>query len=623
MKKILFISLIAIAFIRCDYLDVVPENLVKYDDAYKGKAEAEKALFGLYNYMPLYNLWRMNVEGVTDEFTVPPGWGAVWFPHKNMWENNISASSLGFNYWTNTDVDGIYSYKQYNMYEGIRYCHMFKNRIDDVPDLSEEDKILWKAEVDFLIAYYHFKIFITHGPCPIIENEQSFNGNDDSFFPYRSTVDECTEFIVRYLDAAIKELPEAMEKRYLGKPTKIVAKALKAKLLVYMASPFWNGNPIPEFSSLTDSKGNKLFPNVDDSKWNRALTALEEAINSAHNAGVSLYEYTGEKPDAWDTWTTQDIKEATNRYKIVDKWNREIIWGYSGTSGALSNTWTGQGIRTSIGPTRPLNSVEASIESVERFFTKNGLPIDVDPAYDYANRYLVKTGDSTAYLNRDRDPRFYSALGFDRGKYEFNSKTIIVNHRRNEYHGLLDGVNDCGSTGYAFKKFIHPDSYVDNQSVSVIHYSYPIIRLADLYLLYAEAYNEVNGNLSGKGLNYLNEVRTRAGVPTLAEAWEAVPGGLPSTKESMRDIIFMERYNEFAYEYEWYYDIRRWCVAEKYLNKPVSGWNVQGNTMNSYNEVQSTYENLNRAFTSKFYLLPIPQTELNVNYNLVQNPGYN
>ncbi len=621
MKKIILIFIVSLILGSCNYLDVVPENLVSYEDAYKGRVEAEKALFGLYNYVPNYDAWRNNVEGVTDEFAVPPGWGAVWFPHKNMWENSISASSLGFNYWTNTDSEGIYSYQQYNMYEGIRYCHMFKNRIDKVPDLTENEKLQWKAEADFLIAFYHYYIMITHGPCPLVDDEQSFSGTGEDFFPFRATVDECTEFIVRYLDAAIAELPESVDRRYYGKPTKIVAKALKAKFLTYMASPFWNGNPISEFSNLTDSRGIKLFPPADESKWQRALTALEDAINSAHAQGASLYQYSGGKPSAWDSWTEQDKKEATNRYKIVDKWNSEIIWGYAVTSD-FNSSWSGQGLRTSIGPTRPLNSVEATIESVERFFTKNGLPIDVDPEYDYANRYSVVEGDSTAYLNRNRDPRFYSSLGFDRGKYEFNSKTFIVNHRKGEFHGLLEGVNDCGPTGYVFKKFVHPDSYVDATTINAVKYSFPIIRLADLYLLYAEAYNELNGNLSGKGLEYLNEVRRRAGVPTLAEAWANVPGGLPSGKEQMRKIIQQERYNELAYEYSWYFDMRRWCVAENYLNKPVHGWNVQGESLEDYNQLQWSYENLHRAFSTKFYLLPIPQTELNVNYNLVQNPGY-
>lgn len=623
MKKIITILITSFFLGSCNFLDVVPENLVSYDDAYKGKVEAEKALFGLYNYIPHYDSWRNNVEGVTDEFSVPPGWGAVWFPHKNIWENNISASSLGFNYWTNTDREGINSFKQYNMYEGIRYCHMFKNRIDDVPDLSENEKLQWKAEADFLIAFYHYTILITHGPCVLVDTEQSFGGTGEDFFPFRATVDEATEFIIKYIDAAIAGLPERVDNRYYGKPTKIVAKAIKAKFLTYMASPFWNGNPMSEFNSLTDSRGIKLFPSADESKWQRALIALDDAINSAHAQGVSLYQYTGTKPDGWESWTEQDQKEVTNRYKIVDKWNSETIWGYSEMPNSFNFTWAAQGLRTSIGPTRPLNSVEVTIESVERFFTKNGLPIDVDPEYKYANRYTVYEGDSTAYLNRDRDPRFYSSLGFDRGRYEFNSKTFIVKHRRGEFHGLLPGVNDCGPTGYVIKKFMHPDSYVDATTINTVRYSYPIVRLADLYLLYAEVFNEINGNLTGKGLEYLNEVRNRAGVPGLAEAWAKVPGGLPSDKEGLRDIIFKERYNEFAFEYNWYHDTRRWCVAENYLNKPVHGWNVQGESMEDFYQIQSSYENLNRSFSTKFYLLPIPQTELNVNYNLVQNPGYN
>ena len=622
MKKIIFYILLSLTIISCDFLDVVPENLVEYDDAYKGKVEAEKALFGLYNYIPMYGAWRMNVEGVTDEFSVPPGWGAVWFPHKNMWENNISASSLGFNYWTNTDSEGINSFKQYNMYEGIRYCHMFKNRVDLVPDLSEKEKQAWKAEADFLIGFYHYYIFITHGPCPLVDKEQSFTGGGEDFFQFRGTVDESTDFILKYWDAAIQHLPESVERRYYGKPTKIVVKALKAKLLTYMASPFWNGNPMSEFNSLADSRGVKLFPSADASKWPRALQALNDAINSAHAAGVKLYRYTGAKPEAWETWSEQDKKEATNRFKIVDKWNSELIWGYSEESPQFNNTWAGQGLRTSIGPTRPLNSVQATINSVERFFTKNGLPIDLDPEYKYESRFTVMDGDSTAYLNRDRDPRFYSSLGFDRGKYEFNSKTIKVEHRKDEFHGLLPGVNDCGPTGYVFKKFVHPDSYVDAITINSVRYSYPIIRLADLYLLYAEAYNEINGALSGEGLKYLNDVRDRAGVPDLITAWQNVPGGLPSSKEGLREVIMAERYNEFAYEYNWYFDIRRWCVAEKYLDKPTSGWNVQGETLEDFNKTQTSYENLARSFSSKFYLLPIPQTELNVNFNLIQNPGY-
>lgn len=177
-------------------------------------------------------------------------------------------------------------------------------------------------------------------------------------------------------------------------------------------------------------------------------------------------------------------------------------------------------------------------------------------------------------------------------------------------------------SGIAIKKWVHPESQ-NLQWQRIVHYPYPVIRLADLYLMYAEAVNEYSGPTE-EVYKYLNDVRERSGLPTIQEIWsnaEIVKNpGKHSTKEGMREIIQQERAIELSFEGHQYDDVRRWKKGDQYFSKPIQGWNsFQQNAENFYLPVTLQVRNW---VTPRDYFTPLSISTLNANPNLVQNPGW-
>ena len=259
------------------------------------------------------------------------------------------------------------------------------------------------------------------------------------------------------------------------------------------------------------------------------------------------------------------------------------------------------------------------------YYTKNGLPLDVDPLTKGINLYSVAPGDSTVLLHRNREPRFYATVGFDRGPYDIQGTTIILKMRGGELHGSTLNANHeyQSPTGYLNKKFIHKELNYDpiTKAFSYRRHVYPYIRLAELYLSYAEADFEYSGSLSAESLTYLNKVRTRSGLPNFEASW-ALVGGIPSGAQ-LRQVLQQERSIEFIGEGRRYFDIRRWKIANELMNKQPKAWNLNGKTLNDFYKLSTVPESRKRIFTyPKTNWLAIPLEQLNVNYNLVQNPGY-
>jgi hypothetical protein len=182
----------------------------------------------------------------------------------------------------------------------------------------------------------------------------------------------------------------------------------------------------------------------------------------------------------------------------------------------------------------------------------------------------------------------------------------------------LNSTNGRGnSTGYLCKKVIHYQSNIPENSTSYSRYRYafPFIRLADLYLMYAEALNEAGETTPAPDVyTYIDLVRERTGLGGVVESWRdhSIEPNKPLTKEGMREIIHRERLNELAFEGIRFWDLRRWKLAEEYLNRPVRG----------INDKYEVVELFQQTFGKKDYLWPIKVSALIKNLNLVQNPGW-
>lgn len=255
------------------------------------------------------------------------------------------------------------------------------------------------------------------------------------------------------------------------------------------------------------------------------------------------------------------------------------------------------------------------------YYTKNGLPLDVDPATKNLNLYDYSATEQTAMLNLNREPRFYASIAYDGGIYEFGNKIYDMNVFAGQEQGYVSGSEFRSESGYFAKKWVHPvnASYDPvSRTYKAYRYPFPALRLAELYLSYAEADYEEDGALDAQGIAYLDEIRSRAGIPKLENSWNIV-GGLPSGN-NLRTLIQRERSIEMLMEGRRYFDLRRWKTAHIELNKPQKAWNILGSNSADFYRITSLNESGTRSFERKNYLHPIHIEDVNIDPKLVQNP---
>jgi hypothetical protein len=644
MKKIfnnLITGLFAVLLVGCDYLDVVPEGTATMDNAFSTRINAEKFFFSCYNYLPNFvNLpaypgligsdeWYYNIDDLD-------------------WINNAGPKIVRGLQNSNDPLQNYWDGEQdgKNIFIGIRDCNIFLENIDRVPDLEEYEMMIWRSEVKVVKAYLHFFLLQLYGPIPVIKENFPVNTTPEQTRVFREPVDEVIEYIVELIDEAVPDLMPLVESplEQNGRFTQSIALAIKAKALVWAASPLFNGNP--DYASFVDKRGVHLFSQqYDASKWQRAATAIKNAIDAAQSGGHGFYRYV----PTGDALNHSVNRQKTNELRsiITDRFNDEIIWGdtHNTNEAIAGDGWRGTGIAKRCCPAFYSGSpdgqseVGTTLNMAEMFHTRNGLPIDEDPGWNYDERYDVQnvTGDLAewhsdyiaenqlnANLNFYREPRFYAWLSFNRAKFETsaNADPAIVQDCNGEPQGYLVGQRHI-PTGYYVKKLVPTELSTHTNWSNPRLYSYPVIRLADLYLLYAEALNEISGP-SEEVYSLLDAIRVRAGIPPIRDAYATAYSNYrnkPYTQDGMREILKRERSIELSFEGQRFFDIRRWKDAAKYLNEPIRGWNYHSppTEMANYYRV-ITY--LYRTYNQKHYLWPLKISTLTVNSNLVQNPGW-
>ena len=175
-------------------------------------------------------------------------------------------------------------------------------------------------------------------------------------------------------------------------------------------------------------------------------------------------------------------------------------------------------------------------------------------------------------------------------------------------------------TGYWAKKPSHFQTSINSAGKGAyVRYAFPVIRLADIYLLYAEALNESLDAPNTEVHDYVNRIRERAGLSGIVESWGAHSKfpEKPSTTEGMRDIIQRERMIELCFEGKRFWDLRRWKRSLVEYNKPIRAWNIEGQTEIEYYQMLTIAD---LSYTTRDFLWPIRDQDIRVNRNLVQNP---
>lgn len=445
-------------------------------------------------------------------------------------------------------------------YQGIRMASNFLNNFGVVPLKNKNEKSSWFGEARVLRAFFYWELVRRYGGVPLLGD--SVKTLEDNIEIPRNSFETCINYIVSECNRAIDSLrSDPVDDANYGRWTKDGARALKARVLLYAASPLYNGG----------NTGDSLngYASYDANRWKLAADAAKEIMDGG------AYDL---EPNFVDMFIIQRSREiiyakSQTRDKNVETTNGPINYATAPGSGNTS-------------PTQEL---------VDAYGMANGLEInDPGSGYDPANPYA------------NRDPR----LGF----------TILYNGAQwlsVPIQTFIGGVNRPGGatvqtqTGYYMRKFM---GHFENTTTYEDHYHDLVyFRFADVLLGYAEAMNEYAGSPAEDVFAAVERVRQRAGLNP-----HTLDRGI--SKDSLRTIIRNERHKEFAFEEQRYWDIRRWKIAGQVYNKPLHAMNIINSPDGLVYNMQPV---LNTVFDeSKQYFYPIPYNEVVSNDQMRQNPGW-
>lgn len=627
MKNILITLSFLLLLTSCEYLDVVPEGKATQDDIWKTTQQAEKYRYYMRTYMPNLIGYDWSPDQFAGDDMITGGVGTTyWFSSKSLIYGEENANVTYFGRWAPYSTSGG---TNYDIYRGIRYAFYLLDNVYKVPAISPENATRYAGEAWYLIGYYHQLLLEYYGPIILVKRYIPNDAPDSEIFVPRSPYDECVKYIAECYDKAAKLLPETVIDTELGLPTRMSALSYKARLLLYAASPLVNGNS--DYVGFDNHDGTPLMNTTyDPEKWKKAMEAAAEAISVAEKFNSELGRQNFMLYTSADSSLPNDERGRRNYRDAFTKehWNGLEFIEAKGDRGGC------QTLQQLMGPRPIANNMSLgwkttsvpTMEAVEMYYTKNGLPWEDDPETKDIDPYAYNAEAGTVNLHLYKEPRFYASVGYDRGTYEIDGKEITLYLRGGELHGSTlketDEYQSC--TGYLCQKWIPKASTysIPSNSFSFYYYAYPYLRLPELYLSYAEADFEYNGSLSTQSLEYINLVRKRCGLPTFQASW-ALAGGIP-TGQKLRKVLHQERSIEFLFEGRRFHDLRRWKEAPEVMNKQPRSWNRDGKTAEEfYQVIEANQGGRVRIFESpKSYWMAVPMSEINKNPNLVQNPGY-
>lgn len=477
---------------------------------------------------------------------------------------------------------------------GIRRANLVLKYIDNVTDAEAGWIDDVKGQAKFMLALQHYELFRYYAGIPII---REVLGEGEVTIP-RSSVESTVNQIVTWCDEAAALLPDTRSASEFGKVTKLAALALKSRVLLYAASPMYNTpseyeSRFPRFGDERDSV--LCYASYDKNRWQLAADAAKAVLDNAAAAGVSLYDTDtplttgdtyatiGDYESVWNVYANQEIILADTR-RGDNSWSTGLIWIHYTQSRA--GAYASQG-----GVWGVMNNTP--IEFAQLYEKRDGTKWTAQESGD----------DLSAYLEGlDLDPRFYQSICYG-GKTYNSSVGELQYYKQGEASsdGKLGGT-DQDPYGFAMEAYkIAPRI----ESASYDHLFWPVFRLAEFYLSYAEALNEVNGP-TADAYAAMNRVRDRAGMPDKS--------GL--SQESFREAIQNERSIELAFENHRYNDLLRWGKADVVLGQPLNGFKTTGKIRDDGSIAHAWTISLfeNRVFPKKYYYLPYPSSEISKNY---------
>ncbi|MFI3286720.1 MAG: RagB/SusD family nutrient uptake outer membrane protein [Rikenellaceae bacterium] len=574
MKRILYvIAAFATLTTSCNYLDFdETSDVYTKEDIYDYYTKSAQMLTNVYSYMPQD---FGSIDGAMRDC------GSDDAEYANA-AGTIQAMNNG-NWSSSNTVD-----TKWSLYYGIRAANEFIESIAEVDFSRFEyntnyetwmDKLQYHSyEARVLRAHYLFELARRYGDIPMPTTKLSI---DQANSIEKSSFEEVIDFIVEECDECAEKLPvtynTVLGTEY-GRATQGFALAVKAKALLYAASPLHN-------------------PNGESQKWEAAATAAYALTTLERSEGSAEYSLDANGVIAGNTLDSREIvlvrmNSQTNTFEL---YNFPVRFTYGNRSGAIYGVF----------PTQNLADAFQTKGGYEVTLGADGEWICDDPEFDPAAPYA------------NRDPRFERTI-LANGS-EFKGSTIETFEGGADHFSIAEGGS---ATGYFLRKYIQEtSSFVQNATVTNYHY-WVIYRYAEALLSYAEALNEAHGpsytsaEFPISAIEAVDQIRINAGMPTLA----ATPAyaSTYSQQDALREIIRNEWRVEFAFEDHRFWDIRRWGIGQQ--TTAIYGVDIE-KSGEGFRYSRKLYEN--RYWNDKMNLFPIPQSELFANPNLApQNSGW-
>lgn len=606
MKKTKFLLLfsivlfITIASCKKDFLDKAPGVDLTENNVFQSKANLESFMATIYKYgmnstfryrdqgnyattIPSYpnqaaiNTINTEVVHPTSDITEEGDASEAPFVNTNTWNSGLV---------TPANITAVEDYRYYIRWIAIRQIALVIKRANEVPaldpaaDANYIDQVI--AEVKFLRALNYFDMIRRYGGVPIVD--QVFEAAVPIDVP-RSSLDSCIQFILKDCNDAISSinLPVRHSASQTGRINKVAVYALKAKVLLYAASPQFNtGSP---YLSMNNAADNRLIclGNIDPSRWTTAATAALEALNFATVNGYVLINDPLKRKN--NTLITTGL---VNNYRIA--WetynNTEQILMYQG----FGTSNIGNAPFTFINPKcfgSFWSGISVPLNFLKRYEDTLGNKVTWDAAG--GNDLLAK------YNALDR--RFKQTMCYTASYYNPANPSVSIFEGGKDYAGCAGGV--------WMRKYMPGvgGSFVLND---------PLFLVNELYLNCAETLNE--SDQIAQARSYIDIIRERSGQPPLPASLDKV---------QLRERIRNERAIELCFDDQHFWDLKRWLVdADGVLKGSMEGLRITrtGTSPNfKYSWLPYSFET--RVFNTNMYLHPFPQSEV-LKGNLVQNPGW-